>query len=146
MQKPKKWFKVGLFLLLFCYDLAKILLIGVYHTFDFIGASPKLHCAVVMVFILPKMSHFDNYAYFYFTIFILSSFGLGKKWGKNIFFFQFFPKINSFFRLIYRKIAYIYPKKVIYRKLTWKKNPKNFPIFFQFKGFEGFENGKNFKF
>ena len=31
MQKPKKWFKIGQFLLWFCYNQAKILLIGV-HT------------------------------------------------------------------------------------------------------------------
>ena len=44
-------------------------------------------------------------------IFILMSFGLSGKMGKKLCkFFSLFSLINPFFGLIYRKIAYTYPK------------------------------------
>ena len=63
-------------------------------------------------------------------VFILRSFGLRGKNGKKLnIFFSFFSPINTFFGLIYRKIAYIYPKEELTEQKIEIEIPKFFPIF-----------------
>ena len=86
-----------------------------------------------MIYMLPRVGHFDICTYFYQNFTYLGHLDSGEKMEKNwIFFFIFLPN-KYIFWVDLRKNSLYLSKRGINRTKNWNRNPKIFPYFFDSK-------------